>query len=168
MKNKSLWIYGPALLLPVFLLCNSCSQKKTDVTGEIQEANAQFMEDFSNGDANAVAAHYTEDGSIYPPNNEVLTGHEAIANFWGGAMNSGVEKVLLETVTAEGYGDLAIEEGRYKLYTTGDQMIDQGKYLVTWKKENNEWKLVRDIWNTSNPSMTETAQNEPMTMEKNE
>ncbi|GAF78655.1 unnamed protein product, partial [marine sediment metagenome] len=52
----------------------------------------------------------------------------------------------------ESYGNFAIEEGRYTLYAEGDQIADQGKYIVTWKKEDGQWKLHRDIWNTSNPA----------------
>jgi hypothetical protein len=33
-------------------------------------------------------------------------------------------------------------------------MVDQGKYVVSWKKEEGVWKLDRDIWNTSSPAPT--------------
>lgn len=41
----------------------SMGQVSTDVTDETEKANATFMEDFSNGDSEAVASHYTENGS---------------------------------------------------------------------------------------------------------
>ncbi|MCK4823659.1 nuclear transport factor 2 family protein, partial [bacterium] len=102
MKNKTPFIKSLASFFLVCLIFNSCTQGPTDVTSEIKEANKSFTEAFNNGDAEAVASHYTEDGSLYPPNSDVLTGHETIATFWGGAMSMGVEKVLLETITAEG------------------------------------------------------------------
>ena len=62
------------------------------------------------------------------------------------------KKMLLETVTAESCGNTIIEEGRYKLYVEGDKEVDHGKYIVTWAKEDGQWKLHRDIFNTSNPA----------------
>lgn len=160
MKNKKTFINSLASLFLICLILNSCTQGPTDVTNEITAANKEFMEAFNNGDAKAVASHYTENGSLYPPNSDVLTGHEAIASFWSGAMSMGVEKALLETITAEGYGDFAIEEGRYKLFAPGDILIDQGKYFVTWEKQGNEWKLAKDIWNTNNAAIPRAMEND--------
>jgi len=58
----------------------------------------------------------------------------------------------METVKAEAFGKIAIEEGRYKLLVEGDQVVDQGKYIVTWEKVDGKWKIQRDIWNTNNPA----------------
>ena len=58
----------------------------------------------------------------------------------------------LEIVEVEGMGGTAYEVGKYTLYAEGDQMLDTGKYVVIWKKqEDGQWKLHRDIWNTSMP-----------------
>jgi uncharacterized protein (TIGR02246 family) len=151
MKNKILFIKTLAIFFLTCLIVNGCTQGPTDVTSEIREANKSFMEAFNNGDAEAVVSHYTEDGSLYPPNSDVVLGHETIATYWEGAMSMGVEKVILETITAEGYGNFAFEEGRYKLFAPGDIMIDHGKYFVTWEKQADGWKLDKDIWNTTNP-----------------
>jgi uncharacterized protein (TIGR02246 family) len=123
-----------------------------DVTSDIAQANKEFMAAFSNGDANALAQLYTNNARLYPSNSDVIEGQKAIEEFWHAVMNAGVKKAVLETVTAEIYGNIAIEEGRYRLYVEGDQMVDQGKYIVTWEKEDGKWKLHRDIWNTSNPA----------------
>jgi hypothetical protein len=31
------------------------------------------------------------------------------------------------------------------------KVLDKGKYIVIWKKEDGTWKLHRDIWTTSVP-----------------
>ncbi len=152
MENKTTFTASLAFFFLVCLIFNSCTQGPTDVTSEITEANKGFMEAFNNGDANALAKYYTIDAKLYPSNSDVIEGQEAIEGFWNAAMNMGIKKAHLETVTAEGYGDFAIEEGRYKLYAPGDILIDHGKYFVTWEKQGNEWKLHKDIWNTSNPA----------------
>jgi len=152
MKNKTTFLNSLALIFLVCLLFNSCTQGPIDVTSEIGEANKGFMEAFNSGDANAVAMNYTTNARLYPSNSDVIEGNEAIEEFWNGALNMGIKKALLETVTAESYGNIAIEEGRYTLYVEGDLIADQGKYIVTWKKENGQWKLHKDIWNTTNPA----------------
>jgi hypothetical protein len=41
--------------------------------------------------------------------------------------------------------------GQYTLRGAGGagDLIDRGKYIVIWKLIQGEWKLHRDIWNSS-------------------
>jgi ketosteroid isomerase-like protein len=55
----------------------------------------------------------------------------------------------LKTVEVEQIGTTAIEVGSYTLSGADGAALDKGKYLVVWKKEGKEWKLFRDIFNTS-------------------
>jgi ketosteroid isomerase-like protein len=48
-------------------------------------------------------------------------------------------------------GDTAVEVGRYTLSGEGGQVLDTGKYVVIWKKEDDAWRYHRDIWNSSMP-----------------
>jgi ketosteroid isomerase-like protein len=137
-----------------FLIVNSCTSQPADISNEIMEANQKFMEAFNASDANAVTMCYTTDAKLFPTNSDIIEGHDAINKFWGGAMSMGVKKAVLETTSATGYGNIAIEEGKYSLYADKDQVIDEGKYIVTWEKINGEWKLKRDIWNTNHPSIS--------------
>lgn len=152
MKKKSTFTSSLAFFFLISIIFNSCTQGPVDVTSEITDANKEFMEAFNNGDANALAMNYTSNAKLYPSNSDVIEGQEAIEGFWNAVMNMGIKKAFLETVTAESFGNIAIEEGRYELYVEGDQIVDQGKYIVTWEKEDGQWKLHRDIWNTSNPA----------------
>ncbi|MCK5839074.1 MAG: DUF4440 domain-containing protein [Bacteroidales bacterium] len=137
------------------LILNSCNPPvPVDVADDIIEANKAFMEDFNNGDMKAVAQHYTENAKLFPSNSEIIQGREAIEEVWNGAKEMGVQKSFLETVTANSFGNTAIEEGKYTLYAEGDIMIDKGKYIVIWKKEDGKWLLDLDIWNTSIPLPT--------------
>ena len=64
-------------------------------------------------------------------------------------MDRGKKTVRLEIVEAEGHGDTAIEIGKYTLSWEGGNVLDRGKYVVIWKQESGQWKLHRDIWNSS-------------------
>ena len=152
MKKKSAFNNSLIFLLFIGIVFNGCTQKPADVKREIADANKEFMEAFNNGDANALSLRYTSDAKLYPSNSDIIEGQEAIEGFWNAVMNMGIEKARLETVTAESYGNFAIEEGRYELYAKENQIADRGKYIVTWEKQDGQWKLHRDIWNTSNPA----------------
>ncbi|MFA8435620.1 MAG: DUF4440 domain-containing protein [Marinifilaceae bacterium] len=151
MKTKTAFIRGMAFFFLVCLALNSCTSGPVDVTKEIAEANKGFMEAFNNGDAVALAKLYTSNAKLLPPNSDVVEGQKAIEEFWDAVMNMGVKKALLKTVMAEGCGAIAIEEGRFKLYDEAGEILDQGKYIVSWAKEKGQWKLSLDIWNSSNP-----------------
>ena len=124
---------------------------KSAVRCAIEAANQQFVSAFGRGDAAGVAQLYTEDGQILPPQSESITGRHGIQAFWQGAMDMGVKAAKLESVEVEGHGTTTIEVGKYELYAAGKQMVDKGKYIVVWKQEHGEWRLARDIWNTSLP-----------------
>ena len=115
----------------------------------IEAAVQQFVAAFNRGDAAAISQLYTEDGQILPPQSEPITGRPGIQAFWQGAMDMGVKAAKLEPVEIEGHGTTAIEVGRFELYAAGQQRVDKGKYIVVWKLTQGEWKLWRDIWNTS-------------------
>ena len=149
MKKRTLFQI-PAILVG-FLFIVSCAQQPVNVSDEISEANNAFMEAFNSGDMNAVAQHYTENAKLFPANSDIIAGRENIETFWSDALEMGVKKVKLETTTAEGFENTAIEEGKYTLYTDGEVIIDEGKYIVTWEKIDGTWLIDRDIWTTSYP-----------------
>lgn len=122
-----------------------------DPRADIQAANRGFMEAFRRRDAAAIAELYTRDGQLLPANSDVVTGTDPIRAFWQGAMDMGIEEVVLETAELEGHGDVAYEVGRYTL-RAGGEAADHGKYLVIWRREGGSWKLHRDIWTTSRPA----------------
>ncbi len=119
----------------------------------IEEANAKFGEAARLGDAAALAALYTEDARLLPPNSEMIEGREGIETFWGGGFQMGIKDVVLTTVDVLGMGELVCEIGRYDLTIQPegqDPIKDNGKYLVVWKKAmDGTWKLHVDIWNSN-------------------
>lgn len=111
--------------------------------------NAAFMDAFRRGDSAGLAAVYTEDAEILPPNAPVLRGRAAIQAYWQGALDQGVSEAVLETVEFDELGDSAWEVGKGVLKTKDGELIDELKYTVIWKREHGTWKWQRDIWNSS-------------------
>jgi uncharacterized protein (TIGR02246 family) len=124
----------------------------TEVRDAIATANENFMAAAKQGDAAALAALYTENGQVLPPNSDFVTGKEAIQAFWQAIRDTGIKAATLETVEVEGHGDTATEVGKYTLHGEEGQQLDKGKYIVIWKQEEGQWKLHRDIFNTSMPA----------------
>lgn len=148
----------PVVVIALFcLVLVSCYKVPKDVTTEIQDANQLFMTAVTDADVKALGAMYTADAKLLPANSEAIEGAEAISGFWSATMGMGIKKVMFETTTARQVGDMAIEEGKYALYVEGDHIVDQGKYMVTWKKEEGKWKVYRDIWNTNAPAANPRA-----------
>ena len=54
----------------------------------------------------------------------------------------------------QGTAGLLAETGTYEMYGDNNKTLDKGKYVVVWKQENGQWKIYRDIWNTSMPAGT--------------
>ena len=54
----------------------------------------------------------------------------------------------------ESAGDLAYEMGRYTLYAGDNAVADEGKHLhlLIWKREAGQWRIHRDIVNSSRPA----------------
>lgn len=119
------------------------------VTEAIATANQAFMAAFAAGDAAGIAALYTTGGQVAPPNSDVVAGTEGIRGFWQAVLDMGLDSVKLETGELDEHGDTAIEQGRYQLADAEGNVADHGKYLVIWKRDGGDWKLHRDIWNTS-------------------
>ena len=112
----------------------------------------QFMAAFSRGDAAGAAAVYTADAQVLPPNSDVITGQQAIQTFWQSAMDMGIKAVKLVTVEVAGDENTAYEVGQFTLQGAEGQVLDAGKYVVIWRLDAGQWKLHRDIWNSSRPA----------------
>ena len=123
----------------------------TDIHDAIVAADQTFMTTFGRGDAAGLAALYTENGQFLPPNSDFVTGKQAIQATFQAFMDMGVKAVKLETLEVEDYGDTASEVGKYTLEAEGGDVLDRGKFLVVWKRESGQWKIHRDMINSSMP-----------------
>ena len=124
----------------------------TEIRDAIATANENFMAAFKRGDAAGMAALYTENGQILPPNGEFVTGKQAVQTFWQALMDMGIKEAKMEIIEVERLGDTAIEVSEFTLQGEGGQVLDKGKYIVIWKQEQGQWKLHRDIFNSSMPA----------------
>jgi len=117
----------------------------------IEAADARFSALVAQGDGAALAGLYTKDGAVMPAGSEPVRGTEAIAKFWQSALASGVAAIDLKTVEVYSQGMMATEVGEYALRDKVGKVLDRGKYIVIWRHDGGDWKLLRDMFSTNVP-----------------
>lgn len=157
------------ILLSIFFFC-SCDavvektdEKEAAVKGVstlnvawaknfIDSMNNHVTECISNGDSAGVASLYWPDAEIILPNSEPVKGSQA-ASVFGSMIRMGVKHFTIETSdlkTTEGY---IIETGKFSMNDAANKNIDKGNYVVVWQNRDGQWKLYRDIGNSSLPAV---------------
>jgi uncharacterized protein (TIGR02246 family) len=126
-------------------------ESSSDIRAQFEATNQAFLEALERGDPAAMATAYTANGQVLPPNAEAVTGREGLQAFWQAIIGMGIKAGDLVTHELEIHGDTAIEVGAYTLFGEGRQALDQGKYIVVWKKEDGQWRWHRDIFNSNLP-----------------
>lgn len=139
--------------------CNRAEEKTTAVNANgisnlegaraiIRENNNKFTQALQNKDATTMASFYSKDAWLLPQHSEPITG-EDILHAWESAIRGGVQGFVFNTQDVTGYPDLLVETGKYETYGAGRVLIDKGKYITVWKRENGVLKIFRLISNTS-------------------
>ena len=124
--------------------------KSDDVRKAIEAVESQFSMLFVRGQVDELAKLYAEDAVLMAPNSPTVFGRNSIREFWEGARKAGVARVEVKTVEVSGTGgDTTYEAGTYGLYDASGEQIDDGKYVVIWRREGKPWHLYRDIWNSN-------------------
>ena len=118
----------------------------------MQSTNERFnTEVFGKRNFDALEEIYTANARILPPGGEIISGRNAIKDFWSNLIESvNAKSAVLTSVDVMPAGDGAVEIGRATLTiephgNTATEM--QVKYVVYWKQENGAWKWHVDIWN---------------------
>lgn len=119
-----------------------------EVRKVIAEGNRSFGAAAARQDYAGMAAFYTEDAKVLPPDAPIVSGRKAIEEFWRSAANAlGLTGIILKTVDLEVAGDIAYEIGEADLKLGSRQA--KAKYLVVWlRSRDGQWRLHRDIWNS--------------------
>ena len=118
-----------------------------------QDAADAWVERYAAHDAAGVAALYTEDAQLLPPDAGTVTGRAAIQEFVAQTNRPGGAALEIATLETRVFGDWAHRQGRYVLRTPGDAQGPgaTGKFMELWKKVDGRWLIHREIWNADAP-----------------
>ncbi|UII21715.1 YybH family protein [Fulvivirga ligni] len=119
---------------------------------EIKNSNTLYWQAFSKGDPNLFINRYASDACIMAPNAASMCGKDAAKLFFQIAYDSmAVRDGKFTTTELYGMGNYVAENGLFELRDANDGIIDNGKYLVLWKKTDQGWKMYRDSFSSNNP-----------------
>lgn len=151
-KLKSNSIQFGLLLIAVFFI-SSCGHKKetnelnVEVDTAILEQKIElrlreFERNLKNGDSIALGNMYMENAEILPS----TVGRENIIIKFGTYIRNGITGSTFKTTNLWGNDQLLVEEGNGLWYHADGTLVGSGRYLLVWKKDKDEWKILRDTW----------------------
>lgn len=132
--------------------------ENAEVRAAIEAANQATAEAVGRGDAEGIVRHYADDALLLPAGAEAVSGPGAIREHFQRALDAGLKGLKLEVRSLEVAGDLAVETGDYEASGAGGGRLDYGKYVATWRRQDGEWKVYRDISTTSMPAGISTPE----------
>lgn len=101
-----------------------------------------------------VAALYTEDATLNPPNQPAVQGRQNIQAWVQQMIDAGMSNMVLTPGESAISGNMAYETGTYSATITppgGKPVADKGKYVVVLKQDGGNWLLAHDIFNSDLP-----------------
>ena len=145
------------LFFPISII--ACQSKETGTTttttfsidsakAYIIKMNESYSERFMSEDSAFYVARYCIDAEVYSPGVPAVKGREAIRKFFYNGGNNKEAKIELPAGNFYGNEDMVVEEGSYSFPDGKGGSVDKGKFIALWKKENDIWKLYREIWNS--------------------
>src|SRR6478752_2397 len=152
-----IYLFVTALVILVVSSCHPNTPENADAhvsafnldsaKQSIEHQNAAFQKAFETSDSTGLANLFTSDGKMMMPGSPSIVGRAAIMSTVAMFMKMNIVRKA-ETIGVWGNDDILVEEGVASLFDQKGVELDHAKYLVMWKKEDGQWKLFRDMWNT--------------------
>jgi ketosteroid isomerase-like protein len=108
---------------------------------------------FNMKDASKVAAFYTEDAALNPPNEPAIRGRANIEAWFKKGFDT-VSGITLTPCESAKSGAVGYEAGTYSITvapTGGTKMTDTGKYVEVFKQVGGKCLIALDIFNSDLP-----------------
>ena len=119
-----------------------------------QAAADGWVAAFNSGDVAGLALMYSPDSEILPPDQPIVTGHDAIEKFWS-SFNPGRVRIETSEVESMQLGDYWFREGTYSGLDPTEGEPRFGKFIELWKKVDNAWLIHRHMWSPNTPPPAE-------------
>lgn len=122
----------------------------SEVARSIAQSHRLYLQALSSGDSALFIDRYAKDCWIMPPNAPALCGEEApLDHFREDYYSRGVRNGRFITTDIFGdTGEFVTEVGFFQLLDARDSMIDNGKFLILWKRTAAGWKMFRDSFSS--------------------
>ncbi|MBT0810346.1 SgcJ/EcaC family oxidoreductase [Litoribacter ruber] len=148
---KRLFIF--TIVLALLAACSQAPTSSDDNDAQaITEMSKARAKAFNEGDAATIAGHFTKNGVLMAPGQEVATGTEAIEAYYAKIFEE-YEAILdswYEEIEVSGDMGFGRGEARVTLIdkTSADTTESSSKYLnIVKRQDDGSWKTSHDVWN---------------------
>lgn len=128
-----------------------CAQPAAQESPELAELGATWADLFNARDMDGLLALYAEDARLLPPNSEAGSGHDFIRGGFQAMIDAGLTADL-QNVEAMTSGDLGYRVGTFTLTMADGSLANKGKYVETWLRVDDRWRMSNDIFNSDLPA----------------
>lgn len=130
---------------------------EADLQTQVSNAAAAWDDAFNTADIDRLMALYADEVTALPPNLPALHGKEALEADFRQFLEEFTAHHETTIIDLQIAGDTATEVGLYEMTMTpkagGDSFIETGRHIVVYKKGDNGWKHVWEIWNSDQPPL---------------
>jgi uncharacterized protein (TIGR02246 family) len=147
-RRTTLGLLALALALPVPAFAQAGAG---NLRAQIEKVGQAWQNAYNAKNAAGVAALYTTDAKLMVPGSETGSDAKTIQKLIAADIALG-GKLALTTDDVVGFGDYAVETGRWVATGPDGKHLDHGPYVTFYKKADGGWKIYRDIWNSSMPA----------------
>ena len=147
----------PCVLLffiPFALSCSSKTKLTEKDVAAIRNLDKSYVELSVNHKWDSLLLLFSNDIILFPANDTAVIGHSANLKRFTGFGNIPIE-YSHQITSIDGSKDLAYLHGSYSIRIIFPNntipYVDNGKYLWVLKKESDNWKIHRVIWNSNVP-----------------
>ena len=156
MKTQTNFVQLTVIAVLLFVIMIGCTEKtqapEAATTEELSQMNKDFAKALNNKDAMAASLLYSEDASLLPPNEPIVTGRENIKKYWQAALDAGTTDVSVSTISTGSNGDLGYEIGRFQLSypgADGKMIVEKGKFTEILKRTaDGNWISIYGMWSS--------------------
>lgn len=137
--------------LTLFVACDQKVDEKYAGSGqvdpvmfytEIELRLREYENLLQKGDSIALGNMYMEHAEIIPS----TVGRENIISVFGKMIRDSITGSSFKTTQLWGNNHLLVEEGKGTWSHANGRVVGSGRYLLVWKKDNGNWKILRDTW----------------------
>lgn len=116
----------------------------------IRDALDQFVASMNAGDAALVAALYTEDAIMLPPDGTRIEGRAKVQEVLQSIVDAKTAYSHIDLIDVGVNGDLAWNAGTYGaqfVAENGEPATEKGTYVAVWRREaDGAWRIQVDTW----------------------
>lgn len=156
--------FTAAAVAACFLFCAGCassgaapgSRSDVEAQQDIQDMHSALLKAYNAKDASGIAALYTDDAVLMPPNLATVKSKIAVGDFMRQMLVPPMSGMLLNYTETNVCGDNAYSYGYYTVLGANGVTVDRGKFVEILRNDGG-WKISRDIWNSDMVAPTANA-----------